>query len=151
MQDKLLIIFSLCILLQLSGCEKKINDLIYFPPLGECHIDIPTNNSRISSSQKINIGGWAFHKDSREIPDTATLYFINKDNELKSINLYRNSKRPDVANLFNNEKLIDSGFNGEIPPNFLTSGNYELIIIQSSRYSEPVRCGGQQKYNIEIY
>lgn len=131
--------------IMLSGCEQN-NDIALlssYPVFGSCAIDIPKADATLSSDQDFTVGGWAYDEKNKSIPDTLTLYFINENTStIFTFPAKRGTKRPDVAAAFKLPKLVDSGFNGFVSKNSLTPGTYRIVLLQASRGTGVISCGG---------
>lgn len=151
MFKQLLYVFSSIFLL--TSCDNiENNEFISYPPLGLCNIDTPQNDARVDSTENIQISGWGFHKTSDDLPDQITLYLLNQDGSPPhTLFLSRGLKREDVATAFKRPKLVDSGLYGTIMANTIPPGRYELLILQSGRRTEVIRCNSDTKHYINVF
>ncbi|QEI13686.1 hypothetical protein [Cellvibrio japonicus] len=147
---KLTALFS-CVLL-LVGCDNNndINTLNAYPALGVCNFETPQNNQIISNTNDIVISGWAFNKNTNSTSDSIVLYLANEEtNKLTAIKTTSGMVREDVAKVFSNNKLTQSGFSATITKGELTAGSYQIVLLQADKSFIMVRCDGE-KHNIII-
>lgn len=129
----------------LCACDpnSQTADIDSYPKYGHCAIDSPAKNAEISSGDDFLVGGWAFDRANNTIPEVITVYFKNvKTGALTDVNAVRNSKRPDVAAVYKNPALEQSGFNAAIKKGLLPAGDYEIIILQVDQKSGAIVCKG---------
>lgn len=122
--------------------------LASYPKGGACSIDIPHQNSSIKKNTDILVRGWAFDGVKKTVPDTVTLYLVNKESgNIKTFSAKRGPKREDVAKAFKNSALVDSGFDTTI--NLMQPGKYEMILLQADRDAGVISCAGES-HNITV-
>lgn len=115
-------------LLLLAACNKANPPII---TSGFCAIDQPIANATLSAAQNINMGGWAYDKQTGTSPEHVRIQFTSTDRQVsKTFDAKRGTKRPDVVKAFNAPGAEMSGFDLVVPANSLVPGKYEIVILQ---------------------